>query len=294
MMKYRKHILTAIFAGLLLVYAGDWLLKAALRGPLETRRAKTAQLKEQVRKKEDELTRIRKAGKQLLVWQSQSLPSNIEVARSLYQAWLLELVDHVGMVSPNVDSAEPVNRKGIYHVLSFTVRGRGTLEQLTKFLFEFYRAGQLHQIRGLDISPMPRGHLLELSITIEALALPGLKRVDRLSAETSDRLVSEDLDDYRVIVERNLLGTGGGLDAVEHTRLTAVTSAENGLEAWFSVDSRSETLKLHEGDALDLGSFRGTVAEIVPPDVILESDGQRWLMTIGESLSQASALPPEF
>lgn len=291
MSRYRKHILAAVFVLMALCVAGDWLLGRGLLSPFEPRRARTARLQKQIRTKKEELTRIRKAAKQLDLWHRQSLPSNLEVARSFYQGWLIELIDHVGWTNPTVDSGEPVNHRDLYYVLTFTVRGRGNLEQLTTFLFEFYRAGHLHQIHTLDISPTPRKGLLDLAVTIEAVALSDLKDKDRLNTEPADRLVSDRLADYTGIVRRNLFGVGAGGGA-SSVRLTAVTSVGGQPQAWFTFDNRAEIVQLVEGDALDTGAHRARVLEIYAQDVILDIDGQHWLMSIGESLSQASALPP--
>jgi hypothetical protein len=58
---------------------------------------------------------------------------------------------------------------------------------------------------------------------------------------------------------------------------------------------------LYVGDPLVIGSFEGIVAEIHIDDchVIIESTGkngeaERWLLSLGETLSQAVALPPGY
>jgi hypothetical protein len=61
---------------------------------------------------------------------------------------------------------------------------------------------------------------------------------------------------------------------------------------WFSFDLRGETVQKSIGETLEIGPFRGTILEIDDEDVILEIDGQRRLLAIGEPLSKASALPP--
>jgi hypothetical protein len=53
-------------------------------------------------------------------------------------------------------------------------------------------------------------------------------------------------------------------------------------------------LKLKVGQRFEVGDFQGMVAEIDERDVVIDSDGERWLLTLGEQLSQATALPPEF
>lgn len=293
-MMNRKTILLAVLGLILAFYAGQWLLNTLLTGPLQTRNNKTQSLKNEIEKRNKELAQARKAGKKLVEWQRQSLPSDTEVARSLYQGWLLELVGHVGLSDPNVNSSEPANYKNKFTMLGFSVRGRGSLEQLSKFLFEFYSAGHLHQIRSIGITPLQKGGQLDLSITIEALVLPGADRKDRLTAERSDRLAWTDLEDYRPIVNRNLFAVGGGLDPTDQTFLSAVNYVDGEPEAWFTLRDSDELLKLRKGNTLVVGQFSGKLVEIEGADVILESEDQRWLLTIGDNLTQAYALPPEY
>ncbi len=299
-MNYRKYVLPGILGVMAAVYAGDWLLNHTLKGALQSRRALTTRLEQSIAEKKRQWALVRRGCEELTGWCSQSLPSHAEVARSLYQAWLLELVVHVDLAGPNVNPGELPNRDGPHRVLSFQVQGRGTLEQLTKFLFEFYRADHLHQIRSLTVTPLPNTDELSLSISIEAMVLAdaadahGQRRPDRLSDAHSDRLASDRLDYYRVIVDRDLFGTGGAPDAVRYTVLTRVTYVDDRPEATFTLQTTDERTVLTEGQPLEIGSFRATVREIEGADVIIESNGQRWLLTIGDSLTDAFALPPEF
>ena len=293
-MKHRQYILAAGLGMLVLLYAGDWLLRNVLQGPLESKRILTARLQTTIDNRKKQLQTIRADGRQLRRWWSQSLPSNAEIARSLYQAWLLELVIHVGLEGPHVDPGEPINRKGMYRALPFAVRGRGTLEQLCKFLFEFYRADHLHQIRAVGITPIAKTDELNLSFVIEALSLPDADRTDRLNDKQSDRLVSDDPEYYRVILDRNLFGIGGAPDVIEYVVLTRVTYVDDRPEATFASKTTDERFTVGVGGVLEIGSFRASVIEIEDADVIIESDGQRWLLTIGDRLTEAFALPPEF
>ncbi len=238
-MQRREKILAVGFGVVVAAYAGNWLFQSALEGPLEARRAKTARLEDDIARRERELRQARTAAKELSAWQAQSLPADVQVARSLYQAWLLELVDAIGLQSRNVDSGEAVNRKGLYQALSFTVRGRGTLDQLTRFLYEFYRAGHLHQIHSLSITPLSRTGELDLSIGIEALVVNGADRKDQLSSRSSERLASAAFADYQPIVGRDLFTVGGAdADAAGHTYLTAVLDVDGEPEAWFTLRER--------------------------------------------------------
>jgi len=292
-MQYRKQILVAALACLALFYGGDWLLQTVFLGPLDRARAKTGLIDARIEKYEAALGRARQAAKVLAEWESQSLPADVEVALSLYQGWLLELVEHVGLSRYSVDSSTPVNKRVGYRVLPFSVRGRGTLQQLVTFLFEFYHVGYVHQIRSLSMAPVPNSDQFELVMSVEALSLSRALRENKLPSSVSDRLVHDDLAGYDVIVQRNLFHFGGSADATEHTWLTGVTYDNNQPVAWFSLQATGEVLTLRAGDSFAAGQFEGAVAEIEESDVIVESDGQRWLLSIGDSLADAFALPPE-
>ncbi len=294
MNKYRKPLMVGALVVMALVYAGDWLRQNALQGPIEARRNETARLEGEIEKRETELADARKAAKELAALQLRSLPSNPEVARSLYQGWLLELVKYVEFANPNVDSGEPMNNKGLFRTIQFSVRGRGTLEQLTLFLYEFYSAGHLHQIRSLNITPLQRSDELDLAMAIETLILPKADRQDELTTVGSDRLASAEYEEYLSIPRRNLFGVGGSPDPTDFAYLTAVNYIDGQPQAWFTLRSEDRVLKLRQGETLEIGEFRGVLAEMTRHDVVLESEGERWLMTIGDNVAQAFALPPEF
>ena len=293
MNKHRKTILMGLFGLMLLWFGGEWLMRTTLDQPLAVRRARTEKLIRDIRDQERSRDKSRQSEKTLDVLKRQSLPSNLEVARSQYQAWLLGLVEHVALANPNVDSSEPVYRSKLYYALAFSVRGRGTLEQLTRFLYEFYSTDFLHQIRSVSIAPIQGSGELDLTISIEALALSQAEHKDRLTPQRSTRLASSQLEAYQVVVQRNLFGVGDSTDPTYYTYLTSVNYVNGVPEAWFSVRTTDETMRLRQGEALEIGHFKGTIAQIIDSDVILESDGERWLMTVGENLNQASALPPD-
>jgi len=294
-MKKREKILAILFGVIVLGLLGNQLFKTALQGPLELRKAAVHRKQRQIVALEKSLTKARQAAKELAVWESQSLPSDTGQARHLYQEWLTKLINRIGLTGLTTHAADPVNRKGFYSMLAFSVRGRGTLEQLVDFLFEFYRADYLHQIQSLDITPNPQNDQLELSISIEALVLPGADRKDRLTRRKSDRLASHSVADYQPIVQRNIFHIGGsGPDATDHAFLTAVTEAGGQLEAWFTLRTTGKTLKLRKGEALKVGPFHGTIVEMDGADVVIESEDERWLLTVGENLAQATSLPPEY
>jgi len=306
---YRQYLLLAMLLAMMAYFGGEWVLDNLIEGPIEAAQRKTDSLRGRIKRLETGLAKIRAAGKLLERWENQSLPSDTEVARSLYQAWLVELVDDVGFGNPSVNSSEPLNRKGLFYALSFSVRGRGTLEQLTTFLFTFYETDLLHQVRSVNITPTSQQDMLDLSIAIEALVLRNAGRASSRDPETvfeefrqrtwrrSDRLAFDRLEDYDPIVRRNLFetGAGGAIDPTDSTYLTSINIVNGVPEAWFTVRTTDEVMKLKPGEVFQIGSLVGRIAEIYGQDVIIESDdGERWLLTLGDKITDAHALPPEF
>ncbi|MCA9269457.1 MAG: hypothetical protein KDA41_13340, partial [Planctomycetales bacterium] len=121
-------------------------------------------------------------------YRSRSLPGDVEVARSLYKAWLLELLekDDVAFKQPLV-SAGTISPPGrVYRRISLSVSGRGTLPQFTQLLVEFYRVDLVHQVRSLRIKPIEDSRLLDVTLGVDALVIDGAPRADKLTLRPRD------------------------------------------------------------------------------------------------------------
>lgn len=304
--RYRQYGLAAVMLAMVAYFGGTWLLDHWIQGPLEAAQRETDRLREDVARREDALAKIRAAGKLLEQWEQQSLPENLEVARSLYQAWLVELVDDVQLSNPSVTSSEPTTRKGLYHSLSFSVRGRGTIDQLTRFLFAVYQTDLLHTVRSLTITPLQRSDQLDLSLSIEALALIGsgdaaavgnpetvFEEFRRRTWRASNRLAFRDLQAYQAIVTRNLFGMGGTSDPTDSAYLTSINEIDGQPEVWFTLRGTGELVKLRTGQRLEIGPLTLEIAEVLGTDVVLRVGGERWLLSLGDRITDAYALPPE-
>lgn len=305
--KLRQYGLLGLMAAMVVYFGGEWIWANAIQGPIDEAERLTAKLDQGIAQREKALTQAKLDARRLDVWKSQSLPSDTEVARSLYQAWLMELVSDVEFINPSASSSEASSRKGLYNAFSFSLRARGTLDQLKKFLFAFYQTDLLHQIRSLNITPIAKAGQLDLSITIEALALADAAADAAESPETvfeqfrertwriSDRLASSRPDAYDTIVRRNLFGMGDGVtDPSDFAYLTSITMTDGEPQVWFTLRATDEVLRLRVGDTLEVGSLSFTVFTAQGTDVILEADGERWLLTLGDKLTDAYALPPEY
>ncbi len=274
------------------LFSADQLWTRLVAEPRKVAMAKENQLKERLRKTKLQVKLAKQHVKQLKGWRARSLPVDVQSARSLYQGWLNQLVESAGLEQRVFDSGSPVSQAGLL-VLPFTVRGTGSMEQLTQLLYRFYRAPHLHRIRTLSITPVSSGSRLSLSLAIEALIVKGCDRTDQLAEGHGTALASEQLSDYRVLVERNLIGQGPKVGFVDMTELTAVLRIDDIWEAWFMNHIEDRLEKLRVGGRLQSGWFDVVIVEIEGDEVILDDGSQRWLLSRGDRLADATALPPE-
>ena len=280
-------------------YVGDLGYRKLFEEPAQKNERVKELLGKKLKSTQQELVRSAKVVEQLEQLEQKSLPWDAEMARARYQDWLLQLAKDAKLTSTSVDSGEPVavtkTRRGskrpieIYRRFSFSIRGRGDLAQVTKFLYDFYRGGHLHKITSMSLNPVSGGQEVDLSASIEALALPNADREAELTTLVSNELALEDVRDYQFISRRNFFGRGGTQSAWSQIRLTAVTSDVRGKgEAWFKVSDQRDTDMLQVGQALSMPSFDVLVVALDEAGATVSVDGQFYHLTIGQSLAQAA------
>lgn len=76
--------------------------------------------------------------------------------------------------------------------------------------------------------------------------------------------------------------------------MTSVTQVNGEAEVWFTNRATDEVVKLRAGARLELGPLTFRLAEVLDTDVIIEIDGERWLLSLGDKITDAYALPPGF
>jgi len=169
------------------------------------------------------------------------------------------------------------------------------------FLYAFYRAGHMHQIRHLSIKPMENGRGLDLVITIEALSLPGAT-LDKLSTEPGTRLMLSSADAYsNLIVGRNLFSpyapkhettpaSPNHFDPCKYAYLTAILAVGARPQAWFVARATDQVFKLSEGEEFAVGTVRPKIVRIHSRSVELEIDGARYQVRLGTSLGERQPL----
>lgn len=284
----RQQLLLIVLAGFGVLRAGDWALTTMIQGPLDQRRNRGKAMEREIDKLEQTLADGRKAGQMLEDWRKQSLPENTEVARSLYRSWLLERVNEAGLQTPTVDSRSPSKRGG-YRVLPFSMRARGSLDQFVQFMFDFSEAGLLHRVQSLDLNPAGSSGQFDITLNIETLMVPGAEGSE-LNTETSEWLVSDSMTDYQMISRRNIFGIGIAADPRSQSFVTAITRSNGEPQVWFKLRGDDKTLKLGKGGVLNVDDFHGTIAEISTQEVSIDAGGERWQLSVGDSLSDGSVV----
>jgi len=300
-MDNRTKILLAAMIVVGIVMAGD---KLGFLDSLENwgsgHEKELTKLSNQIEIATDVITKGVAASDQLAAFEAHSLPYDPAVAKSHYQAWLLSLVESNSLVQASVDVGVPTSvtikdkasgkTNEIYKRYGFSVSGGGTLEQATRFLFDFYQGCHLQKINTLSLTPVGRGRF-SLSITGEAIGVSSCERKSDMATVAVDRLEHDDFDAYRMILRRNIFSKEASV-ALKQIRLTSVTYDRAGLpEAWFKVGPQQQTRKLQRGGRLAIAVHDIEVIDIQPRSVLVSVDGTGVVFKVGTTLHQAMTDP---
>jgi hypothetical protein len=290
----REKILAAVTAGLVALSAG-WILffSGGSLSYAELSRQRD-DLVTQVNRKEMAVKKAAQAARRLAEWQHRALPSDATDARALYQTWLRELAERFQFHQLNVDASASgqQSQRNTFTLFAFTLHGRTNLVKLVEFLYAFSSAGHLHQIRSIDVKPVENSPELDVSLTVEAMSLPGADRTNKLTTAQNKTLPRAKLADYsKTIVGRNVFGPfrpagnamGMGADAAQTTFVTAIVGGDRG-EVWLIERTSGRDWKLHEGEHLQAGSLQGTIKTIGTSDVTIDVDGHLRRYRCGDQL----------
>jgi hypothetical protein len=307
----------AIVTGVLVLPFAIWLMVGALGGSTKKLRAQKTNLSNEIKDLKEKIRRGREAQEQLDDWNQQSLPADAKLAGSHYQDWLGKLCDkapyNVNLRQTRVKPQphQPLGQVG--HLLRFDVNGEGSLRQLTRWLYGFYSADYLHQIKGVTIRPQPDSEKLELIIKVEALALNGASdvegtpRPDVLPELPDDAIDQEVLDKYcEVISDRAIFSrytppppepppetpkapepSRPLFDHGKYTFVTGITEVDGRPQVWLETRTSGKKFRLFEGESFEVGPVQAKIIEIQRRTVKSEVDGKQYTIALGENLREA-------
>lgn len=245
--------------------------------------------------------RGQRARKQVNEWRSQSLPTNRDVAESLYQDWLRTQLTGAGMTVTQIADKSGSARNPQFGEVAIEVRADGALPQLTDFLHRFYSGPHLHRISSATITAADGGQKLSLTMTASALILPDAKRADKL-AEGDPRPIEgvKSLDEIRQrLVDRNMfvVHTPKSNEAkadsnASEAEFTGAVYGSDGWQSWVRNKSSGHVSRFSVGDSVEFGSFKGKVVEIENRRMVIETEKGRVEVREGQNFSQTTLLAP--
>lgn len=205
-MTQRERVLALCVGGL----AGAFVVGIGfntVRGWFRDAKAAETKLERDLRDARRKIRDGQMASAQLTELESRSLPGNAEQARSLYRKWLHETLDRAELKDANVRALAGRMIRDVASVHPFEVRVKGTLPQLTQFLYDFETAHCLHRLRSLVVKPQEGTKTLDLTFAVDALALAQAGTSRELFQPRPEHVQGESLADLVTpILERNLFG----------------------------------------------------------------------------------------
>lgn len=247
--------------------------------------------------------RGRRAQQKLSQWRRQSLPSDPDIAKSLYQDWLQQQLTAAGLQVKELNNRSSRTSSENYQQFSFVVNASGKLNQLTDFLYRFYQAKHLHRISAANLAPTDERKSLSISLTVDALLLDNADRKDQLADGASEEL-QQTLDQFsNDIVGRNLFATHQPKKAMpadsvaqpdedaeaKQARISGINYGQDGWQMSIRMEDSGKISYYREGDRIRIGRFRGRIVELDGNlrRVVVATKSRRLLIRLGDTLADA-------
>ncbi len=248
--------------------------------------------------------RGQRAQQKLRQWLRQSLPTDPDIAKSLYQDWLQQQLTTAGLAVKKLTLRTSKASSTNYQQFSFVVTAAGKLEQLTDFLYGFYQAPHLHRISKADLKPTEDRKSLTISLHVDALSLAEAERKDQLADGTHEEF-KQTLEQFRKsIVGRNLFatyqpnktaqeGSSSGEDEAAQANFSGINYGQSGWQMSVRMEKSGKVSYFREGDTIEVGKFKGTIEQLDGERrrVIVTTESGRVRLRLGQTLSEAEPLP---
>lgn len=253
-----------------------------------------------------------KAADQMDAWQQRALPANIETAKLLYRSWLLTKATESGLTPKTVSPLQTTVVTNAYTPIGYRIVGTGSLSAVAKMLYEIYHSPQLQQIDRLQLTRPAGAPDLSVTLEVEALSMRGAQAKDKLPEGDSKRLKLASADAYvKTLVERDLAAAympprppapppreqrrevvrkPDKFDDSEQARFSGSVNNGKEFEAWISVRSTGELLKLVAGDPVKIGALDGKIESVDGLSLVLNTGKKRFRVKLGEFLRKGTEI----
>ena len=260
---------------------------------------------------ESQLMLARRSLQRLESLQERSLPADSDVARSTYSAWLVETVEKAGLDLEDVRFTASRKIPKTYESLAFNVDATGSLDSVSKFLYDYHKLACMHQLTKLQLLPLDEaGDSLRMSITTVALVVEGTSRTEGVPSELDERrLRLASVDKYtESLVGRNLFAKyvppppprppappvrkivqkerpkPPPFDEAKHAYFTGAVGSTDNMQAWITVRTSGKMHYLRAGDELHIGQIDGRVLAVTSDALTVATEEEVWITPLGEPL----------
>ncbi|MCG8378692.1 MAG: hypothetical protein MI865_04355, partial [Proteobacteria bacterium] len=275
------------------------------RSALTENRAEQQAAEEKLAATRTAIARGELAQKKIHEWLKQSLPTDADIAQSLYHDWLRRQLSAAGLRVKQLSNKQSTLAQSKYYKQhTFTIEAEGKLANLVTFLHRFYQAGHLHRISKAALTPTNERQELALFLIVDALALGDSTRSDRLTEEASSTQPLPEEQLQQKIASRNLFAlyqpsrqpspaTSQAIAQAQpdteaaQARVSSIIKSVAGWRMSIFNSQSGKVLFFREGDAIEIGKFKGTIDKLDARRVIISTADNRVQLRLGQYLNQA-------
>lgn len=263
------------------------------RDTLDANRAELREVEQELSQARTAKLRGQRAVTRLRRWQRQSLPTNPDVASSLYEDWLQKQLSEAGVKVSDLKSTKAMHAPNDrFQDFNFVVNAEGSLRQLTDFLSRFYRAGHLQRISRTSLAPAKNGDSLAIEMTIDARAMRDAPHADKLTDRESSLELPTIEALHTAISDRNLFSesrktTETPQNEADQAIVSGMILGEKGWQMSVRMQDSNKMLYFNAGDSIQVGQFSGTVSEIDGRKAVVNGANGDVQVYLGQKLSQA-------
>ncbi|GHT11022.1 hypothetical protein FACS1894170_04040 [Planctomycetales bacterium] len=299
----KRERLLLIVAGVVLLIIAVPFLRSLYNDTVNLQKQRQ-KLQTDIVKYQNEAGKKDEIKKRLTELTNQSLPSRDDAALSQYQNYLMDLARTAGIKEYRGEAPSVVKQKNQYSKFSFTIHGKGSLEQIAEFLRQFQKTPYLHLVRSVSPRPTKKPDEFDVSIKIEALSLPQ-SRSNKTLPEVPAEVIAVAEDEkalLKAIKDRALFSEYqpqpnnqppepekpklDTFDMSPFCYLTAIVEPGEKYQCWINNRIENKTYILSVGEMFKLGDVRCFVKKIEFDRVQFEAAGGLYTIRIGKSFAE--------
>ncbi len=208
-MTKRERVLSILVGSILVLAFGQWMF-TKYKNAVRTKKVRLTALQDSQMALMDTQLLGAVADAQMGEFMVRSVSSDVERARSEYQAWLFEVVEEHQIREAKVSGERTSPVGDVYQQMSFELTGRSSMPNLLALIHSVQAKDYLHRIRELNLKPSRSGDDFEITVNVDVASLNSAP-VEAKSPSTQAWRVDPDFVAYsEPILNRNLFEPPNG------------------------------------------------------------------------------------